>query len=221
MFRKIILLAILSLMLFSCYSHKIYLNSDKKSGRMVIDYSLDNDYLSVLSTALSSLQTGENEQSLDPNALIDEKIFRETFKNSKEVTLKTVKITSDKGYNGHIEITFTDFEKALKLLPAGILNITVSREGGNVSISQIINLSKIDSQGVFLDFLAQQKEDNIDFYNKLTKTAAFKFEIYTAAPMKKTEGVVLSSDGKRADYSFKLGDLLKDKNKDIKFLISL
>ena len=221
MFRKLVLFGIIIISLFSCYTHKIYLNSDKKSGKMVIDYKLDNDYLSILSTALSSISIGENENPIDPSALIDENVLRETFKNTKEVTLKTVKIDTTNGYTGHIEFTFSNFEQALKSIPAGMLNINIERQGGGLTISQIINLSKIDKDGIFLDFLEQQKEDDINLYNKLTKDAVFNFQIFTATPIKKAEGVKLSADKKRADYSFTLGDLVKDINRDMKFLLSL
>jgi hypothetical protein len=221
MFKKMFLLLIIVSTLVSCYTQKVYLDANKKSGKMVIDYNLDNDYLSVLSTALANFQTtGKNQQTIDPNALIDEKLFRETFKNNKDVTLKSVKITATKGYTGHIEITFTDFEKALKLLPEGVINIAVLRDGNNVTITQVINISKMDKDGIFIDFLNQQKEDDINLYNKLTKTAFFKFETYTATQIKKTEGITLSNDKMKADYSFRLNELLQNKDKDMKFLIS-
>jgi hypothetical protein len=220
MLKKILLLPVLVVLLFSCYSHKIYLNSDKKSGRMVIDYTLDDDYLSILSTALSNFQPKDGSPSIDANALIDEKVFRETFKSTKEVTLKVVKIDTTKGYTGHIEVAFTDFEKALTLLPEGMINISVIRQNSGLTISQVLNLLKIDPESVLINFLDQQKEDDINMYNKLTKQAVFVFDVFTPSPIKKSEGVILSPDKKKAEYSFKLSDLLKDKNKDIKFLIS-
>ena len=126
MFKKIILLFIAVTFLVSCYSHKIYLNADKKSGRMVIEYQLDNDYLSILSTALANMQTTSSEP-IDPTILIDEKLFKESFKNTKEVTLKSVKIDTTRGYKGTVEIVFTDFEKSLKSLPQGMMNLEIIR----------------------------------------------------------------------------------------------
>lgn len=220
MIKKIILLFSIVTILCSCYSHKIYLNSDKKSGKMVIDYELDNDYLSILSTALANMQS-ESSEPLDPSALIDEELFKESFKNSNEITLKSVKIDTTKGYKGHIEIAFTDFEKSLKSLPENMMNLGIIRQGSSLTVSQVMNFGKMDAEGVFIDFLNQQKEDDINLYNKLTKQASFKFEIYTNTPMTKYEGVTISKDKKKAEYSFKLLDLVNNKDKDMKFIISL
>ena len=221
MFKKVLSLVILLVLLSSCYTHKIYLNADKKSGKMIIDYTLDNDYLSILSTALSSIQTAnDNQEPLDPNILIDPDLFKKQFSKSKDLKLTALSITKSNGYKGHIEITFTDFEKALKQLPENMININIVRTSSSLTVSQTLNLSKLDKQGVLLDFLNQQKEDDIALYNKLTKQAFFQFEIYTPTVIKSAEGVTLSSDKKKATYTFKLNDLLVNKDKDIKFLIS-
>ncbi|HOV12784.1 MAG TPA: hypothetical protein PK771_00705 [Spirochaetota bacterium] len=220
MLKKLFLLFIAVTFLVSCYSHKIYLNSDKKSGRMVIEYQLDNDYLSILSTALVNMQTATSEP-IDPSILIDEKLFKESFKNTKEVTLKSVKIDTTKGYKGYVEILFTDFETSLKSMPEGMMNLSIIRNGNALTVSQILNFAKMDTEGVFTNFLEQQKEDDINLYNKLTKQASFKFEVNTSSPITKYEGVTVSKDMKKAEYSFKLLDLVNNKNKDLKFLISL
>ncbi|OHD10626.1 MAG: hypothetical protein A2086_05545 [Spirochaetes bacterium GWD1_27_9] len=217
---KKILLFTLTIFLFSCYSQKIYLNPDKKSGKMIIDYSLDSDYLSILSTALANFQSTTDASPIDPAILIDEQAFKDAFKENKDVTLKVVKIDTKKGYSGHIEISFTDFEKALNLLPKSMVNLAIQRANGTLTVNQVLNFGKMDADGVFLDFINQQKEDDINLYNRLTKVASFKFEVYTTTPMIKTEGVTVSSDKKKIEYSFKLQDLLVNKDKDLKFLIS-
>jgi hypothetical protein len=223
------ILPIIAMLLFSCYSQKIYLNQDKKSGKMVIDYTMDNDYLSILSTALVNFQSSSSNgkiQKITPNALIDQKIFKDTFKDSEDVKLKTVSIKTStvnkkSFYQGHIEVTFSDFEKALKMLPEGLLNITVSRDNDKITINQIINMSKMDPKNVFLNFLEEEKEVEPEIYNKLTKEAVFNFYFETKSSINKVEGGSLIGNNKNnVLYKFSINDLLKNKDKDMKFLIS-
>ncbi|HPO50553.1 MAG TPA: hypothetical protein PLO89_09535 [Spirochaetota bacterium] len=220
MFRRLFLLFLPLFFLVSCYSHKIYLNADKKSGRMVIEYNLDNDYLSILSTALANMQSTSGDP-MDPTILIDETLFKEAFKNTDDVSLKSVKIDTTNGYKGRIEVVFKDFEKSLDALPKDMMNLSILRQGNSLTVTQVMNFSKMDTQGIFVDFLNQQKEDDINLYNKLTKQASFEFEVNTASPITKSEGVNLSKDKRKALYSFKLGDMINNINKDLKFLISL
>jgi hypothetical protein len=212
------MILLIPVLLVSCYTQTIILNPDKKSGRMIIDYQMDDDYLSILSTAMANFQNPDQEP-IDPTILIDQELFKERFKNSKEVALDKVVISSKNGYTGHVEIRFSDFEKALKMLPEGMINLAINRSNSKLSIGQVINLSKMDPDNVLTEFLNQQKEDDIDLYNKLTKSASFSMVIQTPSPVSSSKGVTLSSDKKKSSYSFRLGDMLAKKDKDLEFYI--
>ncbi len=218
--KHIVLFFGVLLLLSSCFSQKIFLNADKKSGRMVIEYTLDNDYLTILSTALANVPS-EDGTTIDPEILIDEEAFKKSFKNTKDITLKSVKIDTKNGYKGNIEVSFTDFEKALATMPKDLLDITVVRNASGLQISQTVDINKIDPSGIFLGFLDQLKLDDVALYNKIVKSAPFTIEINAATPFKEVKGVTLSADKKKVSYTFTLFDLLSSKNKELKFFISL
>lgn len=206
--------------LFSCYTHKIVLNSDNNSGTMIIEYQLDDDYFQLLSIAFSNFAS-DSQDKFDPVVLIDEELFRQSFKNSAYIRLKSVNINAVNGYKGKIVIDFTDLEKLLASMPKELVNLNFIKENGSITLSQSISLKKMDPDGIFKDFIHQQKEDDINFYNKLTKEAEFNFIIQSQSTIKKAEGVVISKDKKNAYYNFKLNDIIVDDNKIFNFLISL
>ena len=216
---KILLVLTIFIALLSCYNHTIILNSDKNSGKMIIEYNLDDDYFQLISIATENLFIEENNK-FDPLILIDEDLFKETFKNTEYVKLKSIKIDTSNGYKGNIVIEFTDLQKILDTLPSGLLNLTLKQEDDNITLTQILDFKKMDPDEIFKNFVMQQKEDDIDFYNRLTKEAKFKFVIKTMTPIKYSEGVLLSKDKKQATYNFTINDFINN-NKILKFVISL
>ena len=217
--KKLLYIFIFIVSLVSCYNHTIILNSDKNSGKMIIEYYLDDDYFQLVSIATENLLIDGNNK-FDPLVLIDEDLFKETFKDTEYVKLKSVKIDTSNGYNGNIVIEFTDLEKILETLPSGLLNLTLKKENGDITLTQILDFKKMDPDEVFKNFVLQQKEDDINFYNRLTKEAKFSFLIKTMTPIKYTEGVTLSKDKKQAKYTFTVNDFINS-NKALKFVISL
>ena len=219
--KNIIIFFVALFLLSSCFSQKVFLNGDKKSGRMVLEYYLDNDYLTILSTALANIPTKDG-STIDPEILIDEKAFKNNFKNTKDVTLKSVKIDTKNGYKGTVEILFTDFEQSLNTIPKDLLNIKITRgNDGLLQLSQKIDLNRIDPSGIFLLFLDQLKLDDINLYNKIVKSAVFSIEISSPTQFKEAVGVTLSQDKKKITYSFTLFDILNKKDKELNFFISL
>ncbi len=216
MFTGIIIFFII---LTSCYNQTIILNSDKNSGKIVIDYNLDDDYFQLLSIASENIFI-EGEKKFDPLTLIDASLFKETFKDTEYVKLKSIKIDTSKGYKGNIVIEFKDLQKIIETMPAGLTNLTLKKENGTSTVTQILDFKKMDPDGIFKNFVLQQKEDDINFYNRLTKEAKFSFVIKTMTPIKYIEGVMLSKDKKQASYTFMINDLINN-GKILKFVISL
>jgi hypothetical protein len=223
MLKKIFLFALLLPVLVSCYTQKIYLNADKKSGKMIIDYTIDDDYFQLLSIALDNFASEED--PIDPASFIDQTLFKETFDSkfgsSKDVKLKSLSIKKGNNYTANIVIEFYDLDKLLAKIPKGITNLNITKVNTDLTISQILDIKKMDPDGAFKEFVMQQKEDDINFYNRLTKEAKFYFVMYSAVPIKKIEGISLSEDRKTAEYSFKLNDFINSDNKILKFLITL
>ncbi|HOJ65256.1 MAG TPA: hypothetical protein PLE45_12640 [Spirochaetota bacterium] len=219
---KIIFLISTIFLLFSCYTQKIELNADRKSGKMTIDYYINNDYFQIISLIASNFQY-DNEDYIDVMILIDENKFKENFKKYEGITLDFVSIKKIKEgeYKGKIIISFKDFEKALALLPKGVSGLELIKTKDDITISQTVDLEKMDPDNIFLDFVNQLKDDDKEFYTLLTETAVFNFELYTKTNIKKTEGIKLEGDGKIAKYSFKIKNLLDNKNKVLKFSITL
>jgi hypothetical protein len=225
MLKKLAVIFLIVILMFSCYSHKIILNSDKNSGQMIIEYTLDDDYFQLISIASENFNkeatNSGSEDKFDPSMLIDKGLFLQSFKNTKEVKLKSIDIQSSNNvYRGRIVIEFYDLAKLIDKMPKGLADITLKKEGGDVTYTQIIDYKKMDPEGVFKEYVEQQKEDDIALYNRLTKEAKFSFVVTTATPIKKAEGVVLSGDKKRAEYTFKINDIINS-TKVLKFLISL
>ncbi len=209
------------LLLTSCYTHKIILNPDNNSGTMTMEYTLDDDYFQLLSIALDNFGS-ENDEMIDPTSLIDADLFKKSFKESNEIKLKSINIqTNNNIYKGKIVIEFNNLEKLIEKIPKGIMNFTVKKENGKTTFSQELEYKKMDPDGIFKEFVMKQKEDDINLYNKLTKEAKFKFIIITSKPIKYSEGVILSSDKKTAEYNFKVNDIFDTENKKLKFIISL
>lgn len=204
----------------SCYTQKIELNEDKRSGKMTIEYYLNNDYFQLISIVASNFQY-DDENYIDTIILINEAKFRENFKKYEGINLDFISIKKirEGEYTGKIVISFKDFEQALLLLPKSIAGLEIKKAKEEITINQIIQLSKMDPENIFIDFIEQLKEDDKEFYNLLTEKAVFNFEILTKTPIKKTEGIKLEKNNK-ATYSFNIKNLLENKDNPLKFSIT-
>jgi len=220
---KISIIFIISFFLFSCYTQRVTLNEDKKSGQVIIEYNMDDDYFQLFSIAVENFNSmnDQNQQKFDPGMLLDANQLRDYFKDNKYIKIRSINIDTTKGYKGRIVADFSDFEKLFDSIPKGVTNLTLKKDQDTITITQSLNLKEMDPDGVFKNYIMKQKEDDINYYNKLTKEAKFSFYLTTATPIKRTEGVLLSADKKNASYTFKLNDLLVNEGKPLKFLISL
>ena len=143
---------IIVIALMSCYNHTIILNPDKNSGKMIIEYNLDDDYFQLVSIAAENIVV-EGEDRFDPLILIDESLFKETFKETEYVKLKSVKIDTSNGYKGNIVIEFKDLEKILASLPSGLTNLTLKKEKNIVTLTQLLDFKKMDPDEIFKSFV--------------------------------------------------------------------
>jgi hypothetical protein len=218
--KKWILLIFLTFTLFSCYYQKITLNSDKKSGQIYIEYRLNDEYFQVLSVALSNFSSSSKNQ-FDPAMLLDEESFKTTVNNTKGLKLISISINKTNGYFGKALIEFSDFVALLDELPKDLININVIKDNNNITISQILNFKQMDPNGVFKNFVQQQKEDDPKFYQKLTHETEFNFVVNSVNPFTKSEGAIISNNNKEARYSFKLNDFISNDDKTLKFILSL
>jgi hypothetical protein len=220
---KIFLVLSAIALLFSCYSQKVILNGDRKSGQVIVEYNLDDDYFQLFSIAVENFNSmnAQNQPKFDPGMLLDANMLRDYFKDNKYIKITSVNIDTSKGYKGKVVATFSDFEKLLDSIPKGVTNLSLKKDQETITLTQSLNLKEMDPEGVFKNYIMKQKEDDINYYNKLTKETKFSFYLITTTPIKKVEGVFLSSDKKNASYTFKLNDLFINEEKPLKFLISL
>ena len=54
---KALIILIISILLYSCYTQKVTLNEDRKSGQVVIEYNLDDDYFQLFSIAVENFNS--------------------------------------------------------------------------------------------------------------------------------------------------------------------
>ncbi|MBN2544398.1 MAG: hypothetical protein JXB50_01290 [Spirochaetes bacterium] len=218
MIKKMMIL-LLPVLFFSCYTQKIILNPDKNSGELFIEYNLTDDTFQLLSFAFYEMADDQNK--LSPEALIDVNLFKEKFKESENVKLKSVKIDNTNGYKGAINIEFKNLEKAMLEIPKEFINFTMARSGNFLQLSQTVNFKEMDKEGKFKQFIIDQKTDDIQFYNYLVNDTKFNFILETRTPIFQASGVRLSNFNKKAEYTFKLGDYINNENKILKFFIKL
>ncbi len=226
-FRYIFLSVVLVFCLTSCFNMKIDLNFDKKSGKMTIDYELNDDYFQLISIVMSNVQIAEN-VSFDPFILLDENGFKTFYNNIPKDNLNSITLTSvsikrnDKTgfYNGKIVFGFKDFEKCMALIPNDVVGLKFTKDKLNYTIEQEISISTLDPQGMLINFLDSLKDDDEDFYKLLTEKAEFDFAVQLRSKILKSQGVKLNKDSMGATYGFKVNDILDTKNEPLKFLIS-
>ena len=95
-FSKILLILLFVFSLSSCFNMKIDLNFDKKSGKLTMEYDVNDEYFQLLSIVMSNVQLGED-VFFDPFVLLDEQQFRTFFnglpkENLSDITLFSVSI---------------------------------------------------------------------------------------------------------------------------------
>src|SRR4030042_6646660 len=200
---KKMMILILPILFFSCYTQKIVLNSDKNSGELFIEYNLTDDTFQLLSFAFYEMANEQN--NISPEALIDVNLFKEKFQESENVKLKSIKIDNTNGYKGFIDIEFKNLEKALLEIPKEFINFSLARNGNFLQLSQTVNFKQMDKDGKFKQFIMDQKTDDIKFYNYLINDTKFNFVLETRTPILYASGVRLSNFNQKAEYTFKLG----------------
>lgn len=207
---------------FSCYTQRIVLNPDKDSGQLIIDYTLTDDTFQLLSFAFYEISTG-TKNDLPVEALIDPNLFKAKFKErgSSNTRLKSITVDTKNGYKGNIVIEFKNLDKLIQELPKELINFSLVKNGASLELNQEINFKKMDKDGKFRQFILDQKTDDINFYNYLVKDAKFNFILETATPIVQARGVRLLNGNKRADFTFNLGDYIKNENTVLNFFIKL
>ncbi|MCG8568593.1 MAG: hypothetical protein MJB14_00500 [Spirochaetes bacterium] len=210
MLKKVTVFVIITLILTGCYTQKISLNNDKKSGTMVIEYQMDDDQFQVLSMALGSMQTDFSQATMDPIILTDSDLFKESFPLNENFKLKEVNIQTEKGYSGKIVIQFNDFEEALKLIPQNSIPLNIKKENQHYQLSQTIDMRQLDPDGYLKEFINQQKEFDEAIYAKLVNSS-FDFELKTSHSILEAKGVKLLNK-RQAIYSFQIKDMLSQED---------
>ncbi len=215
-----LLLPFLSIVLLSCYTQTITVNPDKRSGTIVLNYTLNQEFIPELSGVLAQVSsTGGSSNSLDIMSLTDAAAFRRNFKNSNFLTLQSVNISlQGDTYNGRITLAFTDFERAFAEIPSGFIRPSVVRNGNRVTISQRLLMSDLDPERMLNTLLMQLEEDDPQYYGRLINSVRFVFEIVTPTPVTAHQGVTLVSANK-VSFSFNINDLLAttEKNFSVQF----
>lgn len=222
----IIMVFAMMMALSSCFNMKIDLNFDKKSGKLTMEYDVNDEYFQLLSIVMSNVQLGED-VFFDPFVLLDEQQFKTFFnglpkENLSDITLFSVSIKRNANtgyYKGKIVFLFKDFEKCMAMIPQGVAGLTFTKDNGVYTIGQTVDMSKMDSENMLGEFINTLKEDDEDFYKLLTEKAEFDFGVQLRSKIRKSEGVNIGKDGMSASYGFKINDLLGTYEKPLKFLI--
>ena len=167
--------------LSSCFNMKIDLNFDKKSGKLTMEYDVNDEYFQLLSIVMSNVQLGED-VFFDPFVLLDEQQFKTFFnglpkENLSDITLFSVSIKRNANtgyYKGKIVFLFKDFEKCMAMIPQGVAGLTFTKDNGVYTIGQTVDMSTMDSENMLGEFINTLKEDDEDFYKLLTEKAEQK-----------------------------------------------
>ena len=115
---------IMTALLSSCYTQKIVLNADRKSGTMYLDYSFNDDDFEILSLILSAASM-EDGEVIDPVILIDEEAFKDFINEAalpgvsiEKVSVVSKAVKNNHIYSGSIALKFKDFELLFEKIPA-------------------------------------------------------------------------------------------------------
>ncbi|HBD93706.1 MAG: hypothetical protein A2015_04405 [Spirochaetes bacterium GWF1_31_7] len=222
---KLLTLGFSLIVITSCFSQRITLNPDKKSGNVSINYTFSDDDFEILSLILSSAPVGGEAGTFDPSILIDKKEFISYFQKMevKELTLVksdiSRKVIDGVGYyTGAIVINFTDFEILLNKFPASENGLGFKREGQVITMEQKIEMGKMGDMETLDNYIDLVKADKPVWYKKFINDD-FLIEIVLKKPFIQTRGVTLSSDKKTAKYSFKTADMIGSNRKDLDFML--
>ena len=225
-FSKILLILSFVFCLSSCFNMKIDLNFDKKSGKLTMEYDVNDEYFQLLSIVMSNVQLGED-VFFDPFVLLDEQQFKSFFnglpkESLSDITLFSVSIKRNQTtgyYKGKIVFLFKDFEKCMAMIPQGVAGLTFTKDNGTYTIGQTVDMKKMDAENMLGEFINTLKEDDEDFYKLLTEKAEFNFAVQLRSKIRKSEGVHIGKDGMSASYGFKINDLLATADKPLQFMI--
>jgi hypothetical protein len=206
---------------------KIDLNFDKKSGKMTIEYDVNDEYFQLISIVMSNVQIAEN-VFFDPFILLDESSFKTFYNNIPKDNLNSITLTSvsikrneQTGfYNGKIVFSFKDFEKCMALIPSDVAGLKFTKDKLTYTFEQELNIATLDPQGMLTNFLDNLKDDDQDFYKLLTEKVEFNFALQLRSKILKSQGVKLNKDSMGATYGFKVNDILSTDKAPLKFLIS-
>ena len=226
-FSKILLILSFVFCLSSCYNMTIDLNFDKKSGKLTMEYDVNDEYFQLLSIVMSNVQLGEN-VFFDPFVLLDEQQFKTFFsglpkENLSDITLFSVSIKRNANtgyYKGKIVFLFKDFEKCMAMIPKGVAGLEFTKDKSGYTIGQTVDMKLMDPENMLGEFINTLKEDDEDFYKLLTEKAEFDFAVQLGSKIQRSEGVNIGKDGMSASYGFKINDLLGTYEKPLRFLIA-
>ena len=226
-FSKILLILSFVFCVSSCFNMKIDLNFDKKSGKLTMEYDVNDEYFQLLSIVMSNVQLGEN-VFFDPFVLLDEQQFKTFFsglpkENLSDITLFSVSIKRNANtgyYKGKIVFLFKDFEKCMAMIPKGVAGLEFTKDKSGYTIGQTVDMKLMDPENMLGEFINTLKEDDEDFYKLLTEKAEFDFAVQLGSKIQRSEGVNIGKDGMSASYGFKINDLLGTYEKPLRFLIA-
>lgn len=222
---KLIFLSLTLIAATSCYTQRVTLNQDKKSGVVSIDYSFNDDDFEILSLILSAAPVGDGIGFFDPSALIDKNEFISYFNSAGIDGIKLTKaditrrsVSGVSVYKGSIVIAFDDFEELLKRFPAADGGFKFIRSGGVVTLEQKVEPDKMGDMETLDNYMELVKEAKPQWYSKFVDTT-FLIEMIFRTPVLDSRGVVLSSDKRTARYSFKTGDMIGANRKNLDFML--
>ena len=161
------------LCLTSCFNMKIDLNFDKKSGKMTMEYDINDEYFQLISIVMSNVQISEN-VFFDPFVLLDEASFKTFYDslpkdNISAITLSSVSITRNEKtgyYKGKIVFAFKDFEKCMALIPAGVSGLEFTKDKNIYSFVNVEICFGYNLHFALFSFLSSKR--NFPFPNKIS-----------------------------------------------------
>ena len=195
----------------SCFKQTIIFNQDNKSGEMIIEYSLTDDLYQLLDMGIANMP-GDNEINLDSTMLLEKELIMEEFAKKKQL-VEPVKVNielNENQYKGFIHFKFNSFDELLKELPLDYMPVNVVRENNKITITQNINTSSMEELEILKEFLAQQKESDIEYFDNIKNNVNFSFLLKTPRDITNSSGGKIEKNKKNINWSFKLVDLLDE-----------
>lgn len=223
---KFFLFSMLFFVLSSCFSQKIFLNNDKESGTLSLEYTFDDDDFEIISLVLPSIPMGEEIGTFDPSILISQEEFTNYFRSLEleEIQLKKAMITkksiskTNSSYKGSIVIDFQKLESLLTKFPAAENGFKLRKEGNTRIFEQTLDLNTMGDIETLNNYIALVKEEKPQWHHRFVESN-FLIEINTKTPILASRGVSVSSDKKKASYQFKTQDILGNTEKTLEFMV--